>query len=139
MATAAAPDSGLEVKDRKWLKINIPNAFLGKFLLLTDVNLIKFNVKLINNGRKFEFFKKIILVFVKKMKFLQAVLSTGSDLVDWLHTKVHGFVDKKDARKFAGRLLKDGYIRHTVNKLTFSDQCYYVFGDLCSGNKINEN
>ncbi|KAG0411841.1 hypothetical protein HPB47_011022 [Ixodes persulcatus] len=25
-----------------------------------------------------------------------------------------------------------GLIRHTVNKLSFSEQCYYVFGDLCS-------
>lgn len=27
--------------------------------------------------------------------------------------------------------LQAGYIRHTVNKITFSEQCYYVFGDLC--------
>jgi hypothetical protein len=47
-------------------------------------------------------------------------------LVDWLHTNVNGFHDRKDARKFAARLLKEGYIRHTVNKITFSDQCYYV-------------
>ena len=26
-------------------------------------------------------------------------------------------------------MLKAGYIRHTVHKLTFSEQCYYVFGD----------
>lgn len=25
----AAPESGLEVRDRMWLKITIPNAFLG--------------------------------------------------------------------------------------------------------------
>uniref|UniRef100_A0A2I3G2A8 Dishevelled segment polarity protein 1 n=1 Tax=Nomascus leucogenys TaxID=61853 RepID=A0A2I3G2A8_NOMLE len=29
-------------------------------------------------------------------------------------------------------LLKHGFLRHTVNKITFSEQCYYVFGDLCS-------
>ena len=23
-----------------------------------------------------------------------------------------------------------GFIRHTVNKITFSEQCYYVFGDM---------
>ena len=28
-------------------------------------------------------------------------------------------------------LLQAGFIRHTVNKITFSEQCYYVFGDLC--------
>ena len=26
----AAPDSGLEVRDRMWLKITIPNAFIGE-------------------------------------------------------------------------------------------------------------
>lgn len=28
----AAPDSGLEIRDRMWLKITIPNAFIGKSL-----------------------------------------------------------------------------------------------------------
>ncbi len=53
--------------------------------------------------------------------------------MDWLHTHVEGFADRRDARKYATNLLKAGYIRHTVNKLTFSEQCYYVFGDLCGG------
>ncbi|KAK2148813.1 hypothetical protein LSH36_481g02006 [Paralvinella palmiformis] len=79
----AQPDSGLEIRDRMWLKITIPNAFIG------------------------------------------------SDLVDWLHTHVEGFADRRDARKYATNLLKEGFIRHTVNKLTFSEQCYYVFGDIC--------
>ena len=26
----AVPDSGLDIRDRMWLKITIPNAFLGK-------------------------------------------------------------------------------------------------------------
>ena len=26
----AQPDSGLEIRDRMWLKITIPNAFIGK-------------------------------------------------------------------------------------------------------------
>lgn len=30
--TMAAPDSGLEIRDRMWLKITIPNAFIGKYL-----------------------------------------------------------------------------------------------------------
>lgn len=30
--------------------------------------------------------------------------------------------------------LQAGFIRHTVNKITFSEQCYYVAGDgLCAG------
>ncbi|KAF1393461.1 hypothetical protein PFLUV_G00015980 [Perca fluviatilis] len=79
----ANQESGLEVRDRMWLKITIPNAFIG------------------------------------------------SDVVDWLHRNVEGFTDRREARKYAGNLLKAGYIRHTVNKVTFSEQCYYVFGDLC--------
>ncbi|XP_038079134.1 segment polarity protein dishevelled homolog DVL-3-like [Patiria miniata] len=79
----AAPDSGLDIRDRMWLKITIPNAFLG------------------------------------------------SDVVEWLYNRVEGFTDRRDARKYACNLLKAGYIRHTVNKITFSEQCYYIFGDLC--------
>ncbi|KAL1502625.1 hypothetical protein ABEB36_007743 [Hypothenemus hampei] len=78
------PDSGLEIRDRMWLKITIPNAFIG------------------------------------------------TDMIDWLLTHVEGFQERRDARKFASNLLKAGFIRHTVNKITFSEQCYYIFGDLCS-------
>ena len=53
----------------------------------------------------------------------------GSDLVDWLHTNVDGFIDRRHARKYAALMLKHGFLRHTVNKITFSEQCYYVFGD----------
>ncbi|XP_018404677.1 PREDICTED: segment polarity protein dishevelled homolog DVL-3 isoform X3 [Cyphomyrmex costatus] len=80
----ARSDSGLEIRDRMWLKITIPNAFIG------------------------------------------------ADVVDWLNTHVEGFLDRRDARKYASLMLKAGYIRHTVNKITFSEQCYYIFGDLCS-------
>ncbi|XP_059167140.1 segment polarity protein dishevelled homolog DVL-3-like isoform X2 [Physella acuta] len=86
--TMAQPDSGLEIRDRMWLKITIANAFIG------------------------------------------------ADLVDWLFTHVEGFADRRDARKYACHLLKAGYIRHTVNKLTFSEQCYYVFGDYYGGPPI---
>lgn len=33
----ASPESGLEVRDRMWLKITIPNAFLGKTARVMDV------------------------------------------------------------------------------------------------------
>uniref|UniRef100_A0A671RJR1 Segment polarity protein dishevelled homolog DVL-3-like n=1 Tax=Sinocyclocheilus anshuiensis TaxID=1608454 RepID=A0A671RJR1_9TELE len=79
----ASPESGLEVRDRMWLKITIPNAFIG------------------------------------------------SDVVDWIYHHVEGFTDRREARKYTSNLLKAGYIRHTVNKITFSEQCYYIFGDLC--------
>uniref|UniRef100_A0A8C6Z2A0 Dishevelled segment polarity protein 1 n=1 Tax=Nothoprocta perdicaria TaxID=30464 RepID=A0A8C6Z2A0_NOTPE len=39
--------------------------------------------------------------------------------------------NRREARKYASSMLKHGYLRHTVNKITFSEQCYYVFGDLC--------
>ncbi|KAJ8378103.1 hypothetical protein AAFF_G00248170 [Aldrovandia affinis] len=78
----------LEVRDRMWLKITIPNAFIG------------------------------------------------SDVVDWLFHHVEGFSDRREARRYASNLLKAGYIRHTVNKITFSEQCYYTFGDVC-GNMAN--
>ena len=32
----SAPDSGLEIKDRTWLKITFPNSFLGNDILLDD-------------------------------------------------------------------------------------------------------
>ncbi|XP_076874572.1 segment polarity protein dishevelled homolog DVL-1 isoform X2 [Brachyhypopomus gauderio] len=77
------PESGLEIRDRMWLKITIANAVIG------------------------------------------------ADVVDWLYSHVEGFKDRRDARKYASSLLKHGYLRHTVNKITFSEQCYYTFGDLC--------
>ncbi|KAM9830391.1 segment polarity protein dishevelled homolog DVL-1 [Syngnathus typhle] len=76
-------DSGLEIRDRMWLKITIANAVIG------------------------------------------------ADVVDWLYSRVEGFKHRRDARKYASSLLKHGYLRHTVNKITFSEQCYYTFGDLC--------
>lgn len=61
----------------------------------------------------------------------KAALLAGSDVVDWLYHNVEGFTDRREARKYASNLLKAGFIRHTVNKITFSEQCYYIFGDLC--------
>lgn len=63
-------------------------------------------------------------------------------MVEWLETHVDGFQDRREARKYASHMLKAGYIKHTVNKTTFSEQCYYVFGDLLSAGiifkKLNE-
>ncbi|XP_062505403.1 segment polarity protein dishevelled homolog DVL-3-like [Corticium candelabrum] len=88
------PESGLEVRDRLWLKMTIPKAF------------------------------------------------TGSDVVDWLYKRVEGFKERREARKYASQLLKMGLIKHTVNKITFSEQCYYIFGDIptnsMAGLRLNE-
>ncbi|KAK0416607.1 hypothetical protein QR680_012587 [Steinernema hermaphroditum] len=75
------PDSGLQIKNRKWLKILVPMSFIG------------------------------------------------SGLVDWLLTHVQGIGDRKAAREYASKLLADGLIRHVVNKMTFTEKCYYVFDD----------
>jgi len=82
----AASDSGLDVRDRNWLKITIPNAFIG------------------------------------------------SDVVDWLFNHVEGFPDRRDARKYACDMLRFGFIRHAVNKVRFSEQSYYIFGDFAAAN-----
>lgn len=57
-------------------------------------------------------------------------LFVGSDVVDWLYSHVQGFQDRREAKKYATQMLKHGYIKHTVNKNSFSEQCYYVFGDM---------
>lgn len=60
-------------------------------------------------------------------------------MVDWLFHHVEGFSDRREARKYASNLLKAGYIRHTVNKITFSEQCYYIFGDLCGSKRTQRS
>ncbi|VDL61369.1 unnamed protein product [Hymenolepis diminuta] len=61
----------------------------------------------------------------------------GSDLIDWLFAHVDGFNDRREVRKYAANMLKCGYIRHTVNKNTFSEQCYYVFSELAGSALLN--
>lgn len=73
------PEAGLNIKDREWLKIQIPKAFLG------------------------------------------------SDLVTWLERNVYGFDSNRDAKRYASRMLKDGYIRDPLSKKPFSSKSYYTF------------
>ncbi|VDK84158.1 unnamed protein product [Onchocerca ochengi] len=88
----ALPNSGLQIKNRKWLKIPVPMSFIG------------------------------------------------SDLVDWLMEHVHGITDRKAARTYASKLLAEGHIRHVVNKLTFTEKCYYIFeGNVNLKKKKNSN
>lgn len=75
----ATSDSGLDVRDRTWLKITIPNAFIG------------------------------------------------SDVVEWLYGHVSGFNDRREAKKYAAKMLKQGFIKSFTTKSSFSEQCYYVF------------
>lgn len=74
------PESGLEIRDRMWLKITIPNAFIG------------------------------------------------ADCVNWIQENVAGVEDRREARRIVSSMLRNNYIKHTVNKLNFSEQCYYVLG-----------
>lgn len=74
-------DSGLEIRDRMWLKITIPNAFIG------------------------------------------------ADAVNWVLENVEDVQDRREARRIVSAMLRNNYIKHTVNKLTFSEQCYYVINE----------
>ena len=49
MHTMSAPDSGLEIRDRMWLKITIPNAFIGKFTIFIIIIIVVID-KSINNS-----------------------------------------------------------------------------------------
>lgn len=73
------PRFGVELKDREWLKIHIPRAFIG------------------------------------------------SDLVAWLERNVCGFMNGREAKKFASRMLKEGYITDPISKKSFSSKSYYTF------------
>lgn len=50
-------------------------------------------------------------------------------MVAWILDNVDGINDRREARKFIGNMLRKNYIRHTVNKLTFSENSYYQFGE----------
>ncbi|VDM20951.1 unnamed protein product [Wuchereria bancrofti] len=107
------PNSGLDIKNRTWLKIPIPMSFLGKICL----------------PRNICFYLENFGVFKIPCNVL---LFLGSDLVDWLMEHVDGLRDRKDGRKFAGELLKEKLISHVVNKITFTEQCYYILGEECA-------
>lgn len=74
-------DSGLEIRDRMWLKITIPRAFIG------------------------------------------------ADAVNWVLENVDDVNDRREARRLVSAMLRNNLIKHTVNKLTFSEQCYYILSD----------
>lgn len=117
----ASPESGLEVRDRMWLKITIPNAFLGKRAAQKGGREGERE-----GGREGGPFDGVLSPKVSLLPSHRP----GSDVVEWLFHHIEGFQDRREARKYASNLLKAGFIRHTVNKITFSEQCYYVFGDL---------
>lgn len=50
--------------------------------------------------------------------------------MEWLNLHVHGLGDRREARKYGSQLLKQGFIRHTVSRGSFNENCYYTFGDM---------
>ena len=42
---------------------------------------------------------------------------------------MEGLEDRRNARRYGATLLKAGFIRHTIEKVNFSEQCYYCFAD----------
>jgi Domain found in Dishevelled, Egl-10, and Pleckstrin (DEP) len=64
-----------------------------------------------------------------------------SDLVNWILQNIEGISDRREARKFIGNMLRKNFVKHTVNKLTFSENSYYQFGDGdgSSGSLLNED
>jgi len=62
-----------------------------------------------------------------------SVSMSGCDLVSWLLGHVGGLSSRHEAKSYAAGLLKAGYIRHTVNKSSFSEKCYYTFSDVVNG------
>lgn len=50
--------------------------------------------------------------------------------MEWLNLHVHGLGDRREARKYASQLLKQGLIKHTVSKGSFNENCYFTFGDM---------
>jgi segment polarity protein dishevelled len=61
--------------------------------------------------------------------------------VNWIIDNVEGITDRREARKFIGNMLRKNFIKHTVNKLTFSENSYYQFGegDAAGGCLLNED
>ena len=79
----------------------------------------------------------VVNIFTCLLKEIVAVVGVaGSDLVNWLQTHVEGFTERRDARRYAAELLRNGYIRHTVNKTSFSEQCYYTIAEICAGRNV---
>uniref|UniRef100_A0A1I8F8H4 DEP domain-containing protein n=1 Tax=Macrostomum lignano TaxID=282301 RepID=A0A1I8F8H4_9PLAT len=72
-----------------------------------------------------------LITIVKAMALPDSGLEVRDpNLAEDHHTpRLLSLSERKEARKMALEMLKRGYIRHTVNKVSFSEQCYYVFGD----------
>ena len=88
------PGSGLEVRDRLWLKITIPQ---GENTFATNTN------------------QEVMILFTQ---FIIAFI--GSDVVTWLYARVAGFADRREARKYASQMLKVNILHGTL----YDYMCY---------------
>jgi hypothetical protein len=50
-----------------------------------------------------------------------------SEYFRWIKDNVEGLSNAKDAKRYASRLLQDGYIRQTMGTTDFSEKAYYNF------------
>ena len=119
----AAKDSGLEVKDRTWLKMTIPNSFIGgckpyltpsihTSLLCLLSSIPSSCLTLYHSLSPCSLSGPIVTVHI----------SIGSELVDWLNSNVEGFQDRRHARKYAALMLKVYIHVHVcINVLTCPD------------------
>lgn len=65
----------------------------------------------------------MLLTFTTKSNII------GADAVNWVLENVEDVQDRREARRIVSSMLRNNLIKHTVNKLTFSEQCYYVLSD----------
>ena len=39
------------------------------------------------------------------------------------------FQNRREAKKYAENLVKASFVKHTLHRTTFSEQCYFAFAD----------
>lgn len=100
----AAKDSALEVKDRTWLKMTIPNSFIGGYKIIFSVPpyFPQFSSSILCH-----LFSLLCFLGPCMYMYIHCTLTyIGSELVDWLNSNVEGFLDRRHARKYAALMLK---------------------------------
>uniref|UniRef100_A0AC35U4N9 PDZ domain-containing protein n=1 Tax=Rhabditophanes sp. KR3021 TaxID=114890 RepID=A0AC35U4N9_9BILA len=63
------------------------------------------------------------------LKITHPMCFLGKHLLDWLLSNVEGMNDRRVAKMYAFELLQEKLIVHVICRYTFSEQCYYVFGE----------
>lgn len=66
---------------------------------------------------------------IKDREWLKVIIKDaflGSSLVKWLQRNVYGFCHKREVKRYANRLLAEGFIRDPMTSGSFSEKCYYT-------------